>query len=308
MDRIISFVSKHLTQPSKVTQIKQGQNASIYCVVVNDEKYIVRLGYDTQQSGSSLEKATRVQQLLFKNKFKHCPEPIMYDSTEHASIERFVVGEQKPFSKYTKGGLDNFIVALTELHQMDRSMFQDLEVVNPLDSIAIYGTDRLVAAKADLPQEQDLFAFLDDELQKNISLLQQQKPICSKPFLIHGDIGKNCLQQADKAVLIDWEHARLSYSHELDYIKIHSHPSVEQFMYLVEEYAARMDIAVEVLQEQIKLNERIVRLNDVIWAAMRWGETQSQKLPNGSLSHRGNTFAELTFDRKKLFTDFMKGN
>jgi len=307
MNDLNTFLAQHLANPTALQLIKRGQNATIYSVVAEGHTYVVRVGHSTKQSGSSLERAFAVQQALFKNGYDHCAEVIMYDPVTDTSIERFAGGEQKPLPSYATAELDKFVTAVVNLHQFDTTLAQDVQIVNPLDDIKLYGIDRLALVRESLPQEQALVSFLETELNKNIDALKSHTSNVVKPFLIHGDLGVNCLLQSDKVVLIDWEHARLSFRNELEYIKIHSHPTPEQFVYIVQKYSEMMGISISDLEKEIQLHEQVTRLNDVIWAAMRWGQTATTQEPNGTLSHKGNTFADLTLERKDIFTSFIKG-
>jgi len=307
MDKLNAFLAQNLVDPAAPALLKQGQNAAVYSVMSAGQKYVVKVGYNTKQSGSSLQQACQVQQVLITHGYDHCPEVLVYDPSEDISIERFIDGEQRPLLGYTEAELDAFMTALTNLHTFDTTLLPNMQTVNLLDDIKLYGTDRLALVRESLLQEQELVSFLETELNKNIDVLKRHTLNVAKPFLIHGDIGSNCILQSDKAVLIDWEHTRLSFRNELEYIKIHSHPTPEQFSYIIQKYSEIMGIPITELEREIKIHEQVTRLNDVIWAAMRWGETKTARMPRGAISHTGATFADLTTARRDIYVNFMNG-
>jgi len=102
----------------------------------------------------------------------------------------------------------------------------------------------------------------------------------------------------DKIWMIDWEFAAISYGHELAYSKIHSYPTPDQFEFSVKKYASHSGLKEQILYNEIVLEEKVTRVNDVIWAAMKWGENKKDK--NESIKYK-----ELTCKRIKLYDDFV---
>ena len=68
-------------------------------------------------------------------------------------------------------------------------------------------------------------------------------------------------------------------------------------------YAKHFGISITDLYEETETEERVTRLNDVIWAAMKWGETNNGIMKVGS--NKGLSFEELTQKRIKLYEDFI---
>lgn len=286
--------------------LKEGQNAYVYKVTSNKNSFVVRVGYKEKQSGSSLATSAKVLDALNKAKYKHSAQKILYSQEQDILIETFLEGKSKKVEDFNDTELEYLVSALVSLYKIPIPDIHNIPFRSALEDIDVYGTQRLKIIQEKLPEEGELIEWLQSELDENIGLIKRSSKEKNKPFLIHGDIGNNLLIQNDKVVFFDWEHSRLSCQHELSYIKIHSHPSVEQLTYIVSSFSKKMESTEENLWREIQVGEKITRLGDVIWAAMRWGETKKVDLMEGALSHKSNSFKELTNERKDLYLNFKK--
>ena len=114
-----------------------------------------------------------------------------------------------------------------------------------------------------------------------------------EPHICWGDIGGNIRSGGGKMYFIDWEFSSVSSSTELGYIKIHSHPTSKQFRQIVKLYAECSGISQEDILDGIKLGEKVTRVNDVIWAAMKCGQAETLK--------DIKKFKQLTYKRMEIY-------
>jgi hypothetical protein len=92
----------------------------------------------------------------------------------------------------------------------------------------------------------------------------------------------------------DFEHCSISKSPGLGYIKIHGKFDKLQFDYLIERYSVYSKQSKETILKHTLAEEKIIRVNDVIWSAMKWAKTKENK------------FKQLTYDRIRLADSFNK--
>ncbi len=164
-----------------------------------------------------------------------------------------------------------------------------------LANIKMYGTTRFKKASKTCP-DKEVIAWIKTRLEKNIASVRSRKR--RDYHIIWGDIGTNLLVNKNRLFFIDFEFSGIGIGSELSYIKIHSHLKPSSFKLLVKQYSHFSGVPTKTLYEEIKHEEKITRLNDVIWAAMKWGENRD--------TPEEEKYQDLTFKRIKLFEKLSK--
>jgi predicted Ser/Thr protein kinase len=285
---------------ASISLIKQGHNRDVYLLRVRNKKYVARVGLHANDGGSSIQSEVRTLKFLCGEKIPFVSEMLHYDRKHNISIETFVGKHQVPMKDFNSTQIDCFARQLATIHQLSikplrifckKEGFPLAKIVSEKESIRIFGIRRFAKAMKTCPNKKVL-AWIAPRLKINVAAVshKQQK---RGPHLMWGDIGDNVLTDKNNLFFIDWEFTAIGHSHELAYIKIHSHPGTSSFRYLVRLYAQYSKIPEELLYKEIAKEEKITRLNDVIWAAMKWGE--SVGTPKESF------YREKTLARIKLF-------
>ena len=129
--------------------------------------------------------------------------------------------------------------------------------------------------------DQKAIAWMKTKLAANLQSLERLKNNGVAGFS-WGDIQSAVLvERSGKMHFYDFEHASISCSPGLAYVKIHGKFSAEQFNYFLERYALYSHKTKTELSNEIAVEEKIIRVNDVVWAAMQWastGERQFKRL------------------------------
>jgi hypothetical protein len=184
------------------------------------------------------------------------------------------------------------IQAVTINQFCKKNNFIPLKPLSKYNDLKIFGIDRFKKVLSTCP-DVSVIKWIKPKLQKNIDTILQERKGKNINHLVWADIGDNILSKGKKLFFIDFEFARIGYSSELAYIKIHSHPTASIFRHLIKSYSLYSEIPETKLYEEISQEEKIIRVNDVIWAAMKWGECKNTELEK--------KYKELTFKRMKLY-------
>ncbi|MDO8521619.1 MAG: hypothetical protein Q7S52_05890 [bacterium] len=283
-----------------VSLIKRGHNRSVYLLVVAGKKYVGRVGKKNNDGGSSINNEVRMLKFFENAGITFTPKVLHYNKKLRISIETFVGTHLIHFKTFTPKDIDCFARQLTAIHKLPTKAFRGFckkegfplpKTLSPKANLELFGVRRFAKAIKTCPDKKVL-DWISVRLKKNIrevSRSNKQPPA----HLIWGDIGDNTQSGKGRVFFIDWEFATLRNSTELAYIKIHSHPSTSTFRTLVFAYAQYSKIPEKILWKEIEDEEKIVRVNDVIWAAMKWGEYASTR--------EEEHYRLLTYKRMKLF-------
>ena len=85
------------------------------------------------------------------------------------------------------------------------------------------------------------------------------------------------IDNSGRMYFYDSEHVCISKSPGLAYIKIHRKFNDAQFDYLIDRYSYYSKKTKKSLLEEIINSKRIIRVNDIAWAAMKWAKTNEEK-------------------------------
>lgn len=268
----------------KVSLIKNGHNRTVYYLVNNkNEKHVAKKGHPVKDSGSTNLNDIISQNFINYMGYSFVPKIISYDSEHDLHVESYVGEKNMPFEDLSKQQLDTFAKQLAIVHNLpideyykfclDRG-FDEPKITSPIDGIKLYGFDRFEIVKKLCPDKY-VIKWIDSHLKDNLKNVNNNPK--SEPHLKWGDIGENIRTDESGLYFIDWEFSELGFGTELAYIKIHSHISPEKFAYLVDRYAKHSHKKIKDIYESIEQEEKITRVNDVVWAAMKWGQSKSSE-------------------------------
>jgi len=285
----------------KIELIKSGHNRTVYLLTTkNGKKYVAKKGNESKDLGSSNLNDVKVQSFLKEMGCNFVPEIIYWDNENDFHIESFVGKEDIKFNNLNNEGLDVFAKQLAFVHSLSAEQYQQFSakhgfdksiIVSPIENLNIYGFDRFEIVKQLCPDNY-VKDWLYTHLQNNLAYIQKNSLINGAAHLNWGDIGENLRRKDSVLYFIDWEFSRLGSGTELSYIKIHSHLSPEKFDYLVSRYAFYSGRTNKNLLVGINSTEKITRVNDVVWAAMKWGQSET--------AEDKEKYKELTYKRIKL--------
>lgn len=278
------FVTHKSFQDCEIEILKSGHNRTTY-LLTNDKgkKYIVKKGNESKDLGSASLVDVRVQSFLKSAGCDFIPKIIYYDEKNDLYIESHVGDYGIRFSDLSDAEMITFIQQLVLVHSLNPNQykgfakekgFEEPVILSLADTIQVHGFDRFKIVK-ELCPDQKVKDWIETHLQQNIIYAQDQ-PL-SAPHLKWGDIGENLRKDESKLYFIDWEFSRLGFGSELAYIKIHSHLPDDKFSRLVALYATYSGRGIDELLAEIDISEKITRTNDVIWAAMKWCQSESSK-------------------------------
>jgi hypothetical protein len=230
--------------------------------------------------------------------YNFVPKIISYDSEHDIHVESFVGDRNISLKDLGKKQLDIFAKQLSIIHKLPIEKyyefciergFDEPKIASPIDSLKKFGYERYKIVKKLCPDDV-VKKWIEINLHRNLIALKNTPK--TRPHLKWGDIGENLRTGKSGLYFIDWEFSELGYGNELAYIKIHSHLSPEKFKYLVASYADANGKSIKSVMADIEREERITRVNDVIWAAMKWGQSKT--------TSDVEKYRKLTYDRIKL--------
>lgn len=291
----------------KISLIKHGYNRSIYLLTAkNGKKYVAKKGNESKDIGSSNLIDVRAQSFLKKIGCNFVPEIIYWDNENDFYIESSVGDEDVELHELDNKELDTFVKQLAFVHSLSAEQYQKFSIkhgfdepniVSPLDNLNVHGFARFEIVKKLCPDNY-VIDWLDIHLNNNLAYVQKNSPIDEAAHLIWGDISSgNLRKQGSTLYFIDWEFSRLGFGTELSYIKIRSHLSPEKFDYLVSLYAFHSGKTKKELLSGINSTERITRVNNIVWTAMKWGQSET-------LEDEGE-YKKLTYERIKLAEEIL---
>jgi len=284
----------------KIELVKSGHNRAVYLLTAeNGKKYVAKKGNESKDLGSSNLNDVRVQSFLKEMGCNFVPEIIYWDNENDFYIESFVGKEDIKFNNLNNEGLDVFAKQLAFVHSRSAEQYQQFSakhgfdkptIVSPIENLNIYGFARFEIVKQLCPDNY-VKKWLKTNLQENLVEIKNSSRTATA-HIRWGDIGENLRRDESKLYFVDWEFSELSFGTELSYIKIHSHLSHEKFNYLVSRYATHSGKTTKELFAGINPTEKITRVNDVVWAAMKWGQSET--------AEDKEKYKELTYKRIKL--------
>jgi hypothetical protein len=264
-----------------------------YTLEEGGKKYVLRIKKSEEtQFSDSLEK-----EYVFLKYFRHkgvnfCPDVYFYDREDNFLIEDFLEGIEVSQNDFSVEQIDLFAKQLQELFALEVSDFpffaaenqcKKFGYVSPLVSLDRYGFNRFETAKKS-GLDAEVSSWINARLKRNRSYLKKMEERKETLGFAWGDIQSRVIVGSEgRMYFYDFEHVAVSNNFGLSYIKIHGSFNDSQFTYLVERCALYFNKTISELLSEITAEENIIRVNDVVWAAMKWAETGDDEFKNTML-------------------------
>lgn len=290
----------HLNNP-EVSFLAEGFGNYNFLAIEADKKYVVRVKKSTEvQFKDSLEREYVFLSYVYEQGIRFCPKPIYYDKERDYFIQEFLDGVTVFQNNFTDDQIDLFAKQLNELFELPVDKFYDFceekgvrqfKALTAKEDIQKYGINRFKLCDGQIVGK-DVMTWIEINLQENINyILSKPEPKLEDKGFSWGDVQSHVIINKEQEMFFyDFEHVQIRSVQDLLYIKIHGKFSKEQYNLLVDSYAKYSGHTTSTLIEIMNKEERIIRVNDVIWAAMKW-------------TQEGDKFSELTEKRIRLADD-----
>ncbi len=290
-------ISSGLVKDPEVSFFAEGYGNYVYLIQENDQKLVLRIKKSNEkQFIDSLEKEYAFLRYFESKGITFCPRALFYNKKDNFLIENFIEGEKISQNDLSNEQIDLFAKQLYDLFQLSSVEFFDFcknhklkkfEYSSPIDSLKTYGFKRFNEAdKKQIPE--DVIVWVQDKLNKNLESLNKRSSRDGHIGFAWGDVQSEMIIDDSGGInFYDFEHARISQSSDLSYIKIHGIFSDSQFDYLIDRYSHYSKKSKKVLLKEINTTEKIIRVNDVVWAVRKWADTQEEE------------FKKMTYERIK---------
>ncbi|MGM5480146.1 MAG: phosphotransferase [Nanobdellota archaeon] len=256
-----------------------------YLVTEHNNKYVFRIKHNKEQQFKDSLYKEYVFLTFFQNQnITFTPKTIEYNSRCDYMVESYLSGTPLSQRDFTDKQIDRFAYQLYQLFSLSIDKFKlfckergfsQFNPNNPLDLLQKYGFKRFDDIDKTIVGE-DVYQWIAVNLKKNKNFILEQEPAREYGFS-WGDIQSTVILGDDGTMYFyDFEHASISTSPGLAYIKIHGAFTSNQFNYLVKRYAYHSKQPVKTLFEHISQDECIIRVNDVIWSARKWSQTKKE--------------------------------
>lgn len=294
----------------KVELIQSGHRRDTYELTSrNNKKCILKMQKETGDvfTGSN---DVLMQSFLRYSGINFVPE-ILFSNDDHSTyIESFTGEKDTSFNELDDSDINTVAKQLYEIHSRKaedyfafakRNGFSDtrigldnIDIETPLYHLNTYGYARFEIVKKGC-KDSFIVNWLETRLEENkITVEKIMSESLGEAHPQWGDIGGNLRRTGNKIFFTDFEHSRIGYGSELSYIKIHSHMDEDKFNKLVSRYSFYSNKPESELFSSILLNEKLTRINDVVWAAMKWvlSDTKEEKEKYRELTYKRLGFAE----------------
>jgi len=291
------IIQSPVVENPDVSFLAEGFGNYNYLVEENGEKLVFRIKKNNEtQFDDSLEREYVFLKFFENQGIKFCPKVIYYNKEFNYLIEKFIEGKKVFQKDFSKRQIDILAKQLYQLFSLNIDDFFDFcsnnnlikfHYKSPIQSLKQYGFNRFEEAKkGDVDSE--VISWIKERLEKNLKYLQSLED-SGKFGFSWGDIQSSVIiDNSGQINFYDFEHVIIAKSPGLTYIKIHGKFNDTQFDYLVERYSYYSKESKKSILKGIINSERIIRVNDVVWAATKWAKTKEDK------------FKQLTYKRIKL--------
>lgn len=269
-----------------------------YRIDDGDNTYVCRVKKTTEFPDSLRNEYTLF--LFLENQgYDFCPRAIHLNSEETILIESYITGDELRHEQFSDAQITQFAEQLYSLENLNISELHNfctqnnlpqLPITTPVDSLQKYGFDRFNTVNPDIV-DSEIIEWLQTHLRACYDTVTSTIN-SEEPHVEWGDVqGSVLLDQDSNMYFFDFEHAMIGYGTDLSYVKIHSSFSPQQFATLIKSYTELSNQSEAEVWRKITQEEQITRVNDVVWAAMKWSETNDK------------SFKTLTYERQKLVSD-----
>lgn len=240
---------------------------------------------EEKQFTDSLEKEYVFLNYFKTNGIEFCPEVVYFDAEHNFLIETFLPGKNVSQADFSLEQIDRFVSQLHQLFNLDvlqfdsyctENNFKKFRYQSPVESLELYGFERFEEIDSAVVGS-DVVNWISDKLNENLQYVQGIDVQTEKLGFSWGDIqSKVIVDAAGDMFFYDFEHANIANSFGLPYIKIHGSFTEKQFSYLLQRCTHYFGKSESELIDEINKTEKIVRVNDVIWAAMMWSTERTE--------------------------------
>lgn len=277
----------YLVKNPKVSFLAEGFGNENYLLEEGSKKFVLRLKKSTEsQFLDSLEKENSFLRYFEQEGLGFCPKALFYDAEDNFLIENFLEGDLVSQKDFSNEHIELFAKQLHALFNLDVSSFKSFceknklkffDYVDPIKSLELYGFNRFEEVKkGDLPK--NVIEWIEKTLEENLAYLKSVRSGEDNLGFDWGDIqSKLIIDSTGNMNFYDFEHASISNSFGLSYIKIHGSFDSKQLDFFIERCADYFKRSKESLLFDMNVNEKVVRTNDAIWAAMKWVSTSEKE-------------------------------
>ncbi len=285
----------------KISFLAEGYGNYNYLIEEGGQKFVLRIKKSKEaQFADSLEREFIFLQYFNQKEINFVPKALYFSRKNNFQIQTFLEGEKVAQKDFTNQQIELFAKQLHELFSLDIDEFYKFcelhgykifEKRDQIASLKIYGFNRF--KETDKKKiDNSIAEWIKRNLRENHEILKKSQKRRRYGFL-WGDVqGKLIINKNGEMFFYDFEHTRIENGKDLCYIKIHGKFDDNQFAHLVRCYAKYSGEGIENISEEMDQSEKITRVNDVVWAAMKWSKSEDEK--------DKERFKELTYKRIKL--------
>lgn len=249
-------------------------------------------------NNNSIEKEYIILKFMQENNLSFIPTPIFYNKEKWFMIEKFIDWEEIPLLDFNKEQIDFYIKQTYAMFDLKTDNFIEFCKKYNYDYFDIIGKDK--SKKENLLNDIktywiDVFKkidknkiwkknynILEKKLNKNIEYVNSIKEEWWKNkklrWLVWWDIQSTVIVKNNKMYFFDFEYAWFWHNVSFSYLWIHwllnNKKKLNEFIEKALKYEnkTKKDILFQIASE-----EKITRVNDVMWAGMMYSETDDNK-------------------------------
>ncbi len=270
----------------KVSYFKEGFGNYNYLIESDGQKFILRVKKSTEEQFSySLRNEFTFLSFLNFKKIKFVPQALYYSYKNNFLLEEFIEGDKISQKFFNSEQIKSFAKQICTLFNLNIQEFKDFCKENRLSFPKKFNQKKLLktygfARFSEINKEKvdkSLLTVVERELLK-IEKEVKNSSNKEKYGISWGDVQSEVILGKNNILFFyDFEHMHISTENDLAYIKVHGKFNNRQFDYLVDSYIDYGKEKKEVILEKIKLNERLIRINDAVWSLMMWSKSENSK-------------------------------
>lgn len=286
----------------KISYLDSNSDNYVYLIEDGKKKYVLKLKKkDEKQFANSLEKEYIILKYFEEKKLNFISNTYYHNLENNYLIQQYLIGDEVFQKDFDDKQIDTFAKQLYKIFSLsvddfyefcEKNSFKKYKVQDTYENFKIYGQNRFLEVEEKIIGSKK-YNWIKKKLDENMDLINKSKELKKKIGFNWGKIqNKVLIDSKNHMSFFDFEHVKISDSNELAYIKIHSDFSKKQFKKLVESYSKYSKIKIDDLYDEINFNEKIIRLNDVIWSAMKYSKNKNLKYET-MLNNRIELFKKL---------------
>ncbi len=272
-----------------------------YLIEEKGRKFVLRIKKSKEvQFVDSLEKEFIFLKYFNQKGIDFVPEALYFSKKNNFQIQTFLEGKKVSQKDFTNQQIELFAKQLYELFSLSvddffkfchSKKYPEPSLYNPVKSLEIYGFNRFNEVKKGAV-DIEVIRWISEKLKENYNFLKENAKVQRYGFN-WGDVqSKLIVSKEGNMFFYDFEHAMISMEPGLSCIKIHGKFDDSQFANLIQSYAKFSGENKRDILEKININEKMIRISDVVWAVMKWSQSMNKE--------DREKFKELSYKRIKL--------